>query len=84
MPRRPTFYVWHIQSKEFVDYACARGFVVTAQTDERARELCYGQAGDELNEHEDYWTNLKHSTCTKLGPSRHRGERVILTDFYEA
>ena len=85
MRRRPTLYVWHIESLNPVSYDEARAFVVIARTEESARNICYDEAGHEIDECPDYWTNAEYSNCKKIGVSWERnGERLVLRDFYEA
>ncbi len=63
----------------------ARAFVVIARTEENARNICYAEAGDEVDKCPDYWTNAQYSSCKKIGVSWERnGERLVVCDFYEA
>lgn len=57
----------------------AVGFVVRAETEQRARELANEMAGDECRRQDDAWTNSRYSHCHQLPVDGAEG--VILRDF---
>ena len=62
-------------------YDKAFGFVIRAETEQRAREWADSNAGDE-NRKGHPWLNSEHSTCIELtidGP-----EEMVLRDFMSA
>ena len=82
--RRPTLYIWYIESLTGASYDEARAFVVIARTEENARNICSDHAGDEIDTCADYWTNFKYSSCKKIGVSwEKKGERLVVRDFHE-
>jgi hypothetical protein len=82
MPRRPTFYVWHIEAVEGAYVGEVKGFVVVAQTEKNARAICHRHAADEIEQTHDYWTNPKHTECTKIGIAWKKEERMVLRDYF--
>ena len=70
-------------------YDKAFGFIVRAETEERAREIANENAGDENNERigidkhiKTPWLNPRYSTCGELMPDGMEG--LIMGDFHAA
>ena len=59
----------------------AFGFVVRAETEQEARNLAHGAAGDE-NRHGSPWLEPKFSTCAELIPEGEIG--IVVRDFAAA
>ena len=82
-----TFDVWEVQTCFSLDtdirYDRADGFVVLAQTEEQAREICSTWGGDEIHNTPDYWTNAQYSMCKKIGVSWEKEARQVLRDFHD-
>ena len=58
-------------------YDLYHGFVVRAETEQRARELCAEQ--DKLNSTSKYWLDARYVECYEL--SYDGAERIILSDY---
>lgn len=57
----------------------AQGFVIRAETEQRAREIASQNGGDEPNH---VWLDPEHSGCREI--TTEGLESVILRDFHEA
>ena len=63
-------------------YDKAFGFVVRAETEERAREIANESSGDEKEKHINPWLDSTLSTCYELLPDGE--EDLIIVDFHAA
>ena len=63
-------------------YNKAFGFVVRAETEEEARKLADGEAGDENRDVCQPWLNAKYSSCVELKVKGEPG--VVIRDFAAA
>lgn len=75
--------LWLLKAKEEMPpwnsgYDKAYGFVVRAETEERAREIAEENSGNEAAKY-SAWLKLEFSTCTELLPEGE--ESLILRDF---
>ena len=68
--------LWLLEAIEGVDYDCAAGFVVRAETHIEARKLASEDAGEEGA---TYWLDAARSTCRRLKEDGRPG--TILQDF---
>lgn len=57
------------------------GFVIRAETEERAREIADSNAEDE-NRHKKPWLDAKYSTCVELLPDGR--EELVMLDLASA
>lgn len=67
-------------------YDKAFGFVVSAKTEERARELAQGDGGDEVgcgDKRHPAWTDPANSTCQEI-VADDIGEGVVIRDYASA
>lgn len=58
------------------------GFVIRAETEQRAREIADADAGDENREENHPWLDPEQSTCTEL--TAEGKEEQIIKDFNAA
>jgi len=66
---------------EICTYDCCWGFVIEAETEQRAREIANHDGEDEVNcGKKDFWLNPDYSICKELKPDGEEG--VILCDFH--
>lgn len=69
--------LWYLEVKsEDVGYDEVDAFVIRAETEEQARLIAYGRAGDEGGE---TWRNPEYSTCEELTADGAQG--IILRSF---
>lgn len=63
-------------------YDKAFGFVVRADSENRAREICGENAGNEVSPISNPWLSEKYTTCTEL--TAIGNEKLIMKDFASA
>jgi len=80
---RRTWYIWHlkrIDPEKNHKFDEVSGFVVIAETEDRAREICMEEGADEVEKVTDFWHNRQCSECQKIGISWKKVERMVLRD----
>lgn len=63
-------------------YDMSFGFVILAESEERARAIAHESSGEESKVVDNPWLDSNFTICVELKPELHEQEDVVMMDFY--